>query len=77
MRIDEAGEGGGHNDACLTKPLSKCSGSDEDNGKGQCESQCCPEAEGPATLRLAEILRERVASECRRSATHPARAATN
>jgi len=25
---------------------------------------------GPATLRLAEILRERVASECRRSATH-------
>ncbi len=32
---------------------------------------------GPATLRLAEILRERVASECRRSATHPAREATN
>src|SRR6266705_3529613 len=26
---------------------------------------------GPATLRLAEIIREAVASECKRSASHP------
>ena len=33
MRIDEAGEGGGHNNTCLTKPFPERCGSNEDAGK--------------------------------------------
>ena len=38
MRIDEAGEGGGHDNACLTKPFLKRCRSYEDAGKGQGKS---------------------------------------
>ena len=35
MSIDEAGEGGGYNNACLAKPFPKRCRGDEDAGKGQ------------------------------------------
>ncbi len=34
MRIDEAGDARGQNNACLTEPFSQRRGSDEDGGKG-------------------------------------------
>ena len=37
MGIDEAGEGGGYNNACLTKPFPERCRGDEDAGKGQGE----------------------------------------
>ena len=56
MRIDEAGEGGGHNNACLTKPFPKRCRSYEDAGKGQGEYNSGREAKGPTTLGLAFCL---------------------
>ena len=53
MRIDETGEGSGHDDACLAEPFPERCGSDEDAGKGQGKSQSSREAEGSAALRLA------------------------
>ena len=55
MRIDEAGEGRGHNNACLTKPFPERCGSDEDAGKGQGEPKSSREAEGSAALRFGFV----------------------
>src|SRR5664279_369353 len=53
MCIDKPGQGGGHNNACLTKPFPERRGGDEDARKSQREYESRREAEGSAALRFA------------------------